>query len=117
MKLALENPENYAAAGLFAASHTDEKPCCDAMESALMRAYGDDIASGNRLIEEKAGADINICHFACGDADAATRKLFENAAAYRFESFGGSDDWENREKMLLRFIETLSIPAPEVPVR
>ncbi len=117
LKLALENPASFAAAGLFAVSYLDEKPCCEAMESALMRAYGDDVSSGNRLIEEKAAVGTDIRHFACGEADAVTRELFKNAGNYRFESFEGSDDWENREKMLVRFIETLNIPVPEVPVR
>ena len=121
VKIALENPDTFAVAGLFAASHKEAKPCCEAMESALFRAYDSDAVSGDRFIEEKAAAaEMKLCHFVCGNAQAeevaSPRELFENAGGidYHFEAFKGSDNWAVREKMLLRFIETLSISVPEV---
>ena len=116
VKIALENEDCFAAAGMFASSYIET----DAHQSALFRAYGDDTASGNRFIEERlADTKLNICHFVCGDdmneKTAATRKLFENGgAAYRFEAFEGGDSWAMRENMLLRFIEEINIPVPEV---
>ena len=65
LKLALENPDSYAAAGLFAASHTDEKPCCEAMESALMRAYG--IGHDSHIHSTEAPTNLQVrhqCHLA-----------------------------------------------------
>ena len=117
VKIALANPDNFSVAGMFAASYREEKPCCEALESALFRAYGDDAASGDRFIEAKAaGSGINICHFVCGDAQ--EEKLFaDRGLNYRLENFGDKDCWAVREKMLVRFIEGLDIPAPEVAVK
>jgi len=123
VKIALENPDNYGAAGMFCASHAEEKARNEAMESALFRAYGRDAGVCRRLIEAKAaevartGPDTGIFHFTAGEAEAGvTRSMFESAGGhiqYRFEAFSGRDDWAVREKMLVRFMEEIRMPAPE----
>ena len=130
LKFALEHPENYAAAGVFSASHIEAEARNENEKTALFRAYGDDAGACRRFIEEKTaetaanGPAICIYHAAC-DAGAdenlrATRALFENAGGkidYRFESLSGKDNWASRERMFARFMDMIDIAAPEVPVK
>lgn len=117
MKIAFENPGNYAAAGVFGATHIQEQGANENMRSALRRAYGEDTSACARMIEENAqisanGPVMRIYH-ACAEENyteniAATRAFFEKTGgsiAYSFEKYAGGDCWAAREKMLARFME------------
>lgn len=116
LKIALENPGNYAAAGAFGASHIEIEPENGNIKSALWRAYEENTDICRRQIEANAAkcSGMRIYH-ACAEESyseniAVTRAFFEKTGGkieYRFESFEGKDCWAAREKMLARFMENM----------
>lgn len=128
LKIALKNPEKYASAGCFSASHLEYRPDHRRNREMIRRAFGDRLEArdaeiiADAIAAGKNGRPMKIWH-GCGDSDTLKDAALEskafletlgNGIDYHFEMLPGAHDWALWDEMLRRYLASLKLPKPEV---
>lgn len=125
LKLALAEPEKWAAAGSFSGAHLEYRAVSPRIARILEQIYGDNLDARDAQIERDAlrihEPRLRLWQ-GCGEQDSlkdavlASRDFLQRVPGidYHFEMIPGRHDWALWDELLRRFLRTLPLPEPEV---
>ena len=129
LKLGLAHPEKWSAIGCFSGAHFEYRNPSPRHQAMVSRVYGDRLDEFDAQIVADAHTantgKLPVCIWhSCGDTDALrenalkSRAFFEalpaGAIDYHFEMLPGNHDWALWDDSVRRFMNSLSLPEPEV---